>query len=127
MLTIAVLLILAVLLFGSSAVLGAIGWVLGSIVFVIAMVWLSSITGMDPILIVILGVVGFFGLLGLVMLVAKLVEPWETERLNRKLAEERKAKPFTGLPGGISPAEREAIRHRAAAKHYAKKRKKGHA
>lgn len=125
MLYIILLLILAVLLFGSGAVIGFLGYVLGFIVAVIALIWISVTFQIDPVVAIMIGVIGFFALCGLVMLIAKLVEPWELERMKRKVA----AQPFhgAGLPGGITPAEREAIRFSAAAKHKSKKRKKGQA
>lgn len=123
MLYIILLLILAVLLFGSGAVIGFLGYVLGFIVAAIALFWLSITYQIDPVVAIMIGIVGFFALCGLVMLIASLIEPWELERMKRKAAE----KPFrgTGLPGNISPSEREAIRSAAASKHYAKKRRKG--
>lgn len=120
MLYIILLLILAVLLFGSGAVIGFLGYALGFIVAAIALIWISVNYQIDPVVAITIGIVGFFSLCGLVMLVAKLLEPWELERMKRKAA----AQPFrgTGLPGGISPTERDAIRFRAAAKHDVKKR-----
>lgn len=91
MLYVILLLILAVLLFGSSAVLGAIGFVLGLIVAIIALVWLSMLLGITPVTMLVIGVVGLFGLCGLVLLVCKLIEPWETKRTVAKIEAQRRA------------------------------------
>lgn len=120
MLYIILLLILAVLLFGSSAVLGAIGWVFGLGAGIVALVLIKDRFGLDPGVVIIGGIAGLAALFGLLMLVLKMIEPWEIERMRKADA----AKLKTGYPGGISAQEREAIRFAAAAKHHAKNRKK---
>lgn len=77
------LLILAVLLFGASAVIGALGYILGFIVAAVALVSAAVTFELAPIYVLMFGVVGFFALCGLVMVVAKLVETWELERMKR--------------------------------------------
>lgn len=72
MLYVILLLILAVLLFGSSVVLGAMGWILGFAVAVIALAWASITFNLDPLAIGIIAIVGFFALCGLIMLIANM-------------------------------------------------------
>ncbi len=95
MLYVILLLILAVLLFGSSAVLGAIGRVLGLIVALVALVWLSVALGINMITVLIVGFFGFLVLCGLVVLSAKMIQPWEVKRIQARFeaeAAERRSK-----------------------------------
>ena len=99
MLYVILLLILAVLLFGSSVVLRGIGIVLGSIVAFIALVWFFFVTGLNPIAVLFFGLIGFFALCGLVILVAKIIEPYETRWHLKKMTAEREAEmQFVSLP-----------------------------
>lgn len=84
MLYIILLLVLAVLLFGASAVIGALGYVLGFIAAAVALVYASTTFDLDPLAVAAIGLVGFFALCGLVMLIAKLCESWEVQRMNRQ-------------------------------------------
>jgi hypothetical protein len=78
------LLILAVLLFGASAVIGVLGYVLGFIAAAVALIYASATFELDPLAVAAVGLVGFFALCGLVMLIAKLTESWELERMKRQ-------------------------------------------
>lgn len=80
------LLILAVLLFGASAVIGALGYILGFIVAAVALVSAAVTFELAPIYVLMFGAVGFFALCGLVMLIAKLSEAWEIQRMKRREA-----------------------------------------
>jgi hypothetical protein len=62
------LVIIAIMLFGSSAVIGAAGLVLGVIVLIIALTVFSKWTGMSPEVLVF----GFFGLIGLLAILNAL-------------------------------------------------------
>ncbi len=46
--------------------------------------------GLDPEMVIFGGILGFAGLFGLLMLVLKLIEPWEIERIRRKSEEFQK-------------------------------------
>jgi hypothetical protein len=122
MLYIILLLILAVLLFGSSAVLGAIGWVFGIVAGIIALVLIKDRFGLDPEVVIFGGIAGLAALFGLLMLILKLIEPWEMKRIEQKMAEDDKA--LKAKLARMSPAElkkfaaeQKAIieRHKAAA------------
>lgn len=103
MLYIILLLILAVLLFGSGAVIGAIGYALGFIAAAIALFWFSTTYQIDPILAILIGIVGFFALCGIAMLLAKTLEPWESARIEKKMAENEKA--LKAKIGRMPPSE----------------------
>jgi uncharacterized membrane protein required for colicin V production len=81
-------LIVAILLFGSSKVLGAFGKILGFIVFVIGLGFLSSITGFDA-----KDIFGIFLLLILAICAYLAIfhpEQWKEMEKQRKLEEARK-------------------------------------
>ena len=104
MLYIILLLILAVLLFGSGAVIGFLGYVLGFIVAAIALFWLSVTYQIDPVIAIMIGVVGFFALCGLLILILKLIEPWDQKRLEE--AASKKSKEMEAKLSKMTPAER---------------------
>lgn len=87
MLYVILLLILAVLLFGSSALIGFFGYVLGFVAAVAALAYAHTIYELDPVATMILAFVGFFALCGLIMVIAKILEPLERAATQRRLAE----------------------------------------
>lgn len=105
MLYIILLLILAVLLFGSGVVIGFLGYVLGFIVAAIALFWLSVTYQIDAVIAILFGIVGFFALCGLVILLAKLIEPWEQKRLMG--ATSKRSKEMEATLAKMTPDERQ--------------------
>lgn len=85
MVLIILLLILAVLLFGSSAVIGAIGTVLGVLVAIAALVTASIMFELEPIHVVIFAAVGAIGMLGIFLSAAWVLDqifmPPETRKV----------------------------------------------
>lgn len=105
MLYVILLLILAVLLFGSSAVIGAAGMVLGFIAAAVALIWASIAFHVEPFVVLVIGVAGFFSLLGLMMLVGKLIEPWDRKRIEAITA--KSSKEMEAKLAKMTPAERQ--------------------
>jgi hypothetical protein len=97
MLTLIVLIILAVLLFGASAVIGVAGWILGFVVASTATAWASIVLGVPPIVAIGMASAGFFAMVGLLWVVGYALQSWQ------------KSVPTAGNRGDTtSPAYKEA-------------------
>jgi hypothetical protein len=77
------LLILAVLLFGSSAVIGFLGYFLGFVAAAVALFVLNATYNLDPVVTLAIGIIGFFVLCGVIIAIAKVIQPWELEWMKR--------------------------------------------
>jgi len=86
MLYVILLLILTVLLFGSSAVIGFFGYVLGFAAALAALVYAKVTFNLDPGLTIGLAVIGFFVLCGAIMIIARILEPFERIAVERRIA-----------------------------------------
>lgn len=80
------LLILVVLLFGSSAVLGMLGWILGFVVAAGALIYASITFDMAPGEVLLYGIGGFIVLIGCFFLVAHIIDLFNPE-LQKSLRE----------------------------------------
>lgn len=112
MLYVILLLILAVLLFGSSAVLGAIGYVLGIVAFLIAALVVGFTFQINPFVVMFGSVAGLIGLLFAVVIILKLIEPlfrpWEPRRVDQIRAEVGKTASNTNFPNLPPEFQKEA-------------------
>lgn len=102
MLYVILLLILAVLLFGSSAVLGVLGIVLGFIAAFIALTMLGVLYSLTPSYLILIGIAGLAVLVGGFFLFAWIIQPYEIAKMNAQMRREWEAE----LPSNLTPAER---------------------
>ncbi len=107
MLLAVVILIAAILLFGSSAVLGAIGAVLGFIAFVIGLGLLSMALHVAPIMALMLGVIGLATIFGIFVMVAEFLESRPNSAKNKFLRQQA-ALLARLAPGSLDEPQRKA-------------------
>lgn len=84
MITIILLLILAVLLFGSSALIGATGYALGVGAAAVALIVAASLFKMSAIAILAAGILGSVCLLALIWLIAAIIQPYEIALMEKR-------------------------------------------